>query len=87
MERSNLGLRHRQADTCAPPPPIHSCVGYRVAIAEMVLTLGNTLRCFDLKLAGPLDLHSRHIFLSHPREDVKIRCRPRPAAAALLREM
>ena len=65
------------------PVPPFSCVGYRIAIAEMVLTIGNLYRCFDLDLAGPLDLTPQMSFVLNPRESVQVRLRPRRAAAAL----
>jgi cytochrome P450 len=60
-----------------------SCVGYRIAVVEMVLTLGNLLRCFDPELSGPLDLAPRHKFISHPREEIRLKLKPRAAAAAV----
>lgn len=65
---------------------LSSCAGYRIAVAEMVLTLGNLLRCFDPVLAGPLDLEPRQRFVQSLREEVKslkLKLRLRPAAAAL----
>ena len=61
-----------------------SCVGYRIAIAEMILTIGNMLRCFDPVLAGVLDLTPKYHFVEAPREPVKLRLRHRVAVAAVL---
>ena len=61
-----------------------SCVGYRIAIAEMILTIGNMLRCFDPVLAGVLDLTPKHRFVQAPNEPIKLRLRHRAAVAAVL---
>ena len=66
-----------------PPACFNSCAGYRIGLAEVVLTVGNLFRCFDVELAGPLDLRPRMQFTWHPHEDIQLRFKPRAAAAAL----
>lgn len=61
----------------------NSCAGYRIAVTEMVLAVGNLVRCFDVEAAGPLDLYPKMQLVWHPREDVRVRFTPRAAAAAL----